>query len=106
MLITRLSPAKDFHNNGLVLPLLRGSAGVIGEKVVDVELTKILLKAKLCLWLSQMQYFRIFSFLRCGEGTWCEKRNARAVTKTNEFNKYIESASDNYLEINRKKCYN
>lgn len=45
--------AKDFHNNGLVLPLLRGSAGVI----VDVELTKILLKAKLRLWLSQMQYF-------------------------------------------------
>lgn len=41
MLITRLSPAKDFHNNGLVLPLLRGSAGVTGEKVV--ELTKILL---------------------------------------------------------------
>lgn len=37
MLITRLSLAKDFHNNGLVLPLLRGSAGVIGEKVVDVE---------------------------------------------------------------------
>lgn len=44
MLITRLSPAKDFHNNGLVLPLLRGSAGVIGENVVDVELTKILRK--------------------------------------------------------------
>lgn len=62
MLITRLSPAKDFHNNGLVLPLLRGSAGVIGENVVDVELTKILLKAELRLWRSQTQYFRIFSF--------------------------------------------
>lgn len=62
MLITRLSPAKDFHNNRLVLPL--GSAG---EKVVDVELTKILPKAESPLWLSQMQYFHIFSFLRCAE---------------------------------------
>lgn len=65
MLITRLSPAKDFHNNGLVLPL-RGSVGVIGEKVVDVELTKILPKAELRLvTLANAIFSHIF--LRCAE---------------------------------------
>lgn len=82
MLITPLSPAKDFHNNGLVLSPLRESAGVIGERQCrHVELTKIFFfctpkSGIMPAALIQAPIFPHISFLNYGESI-CERRDAK-----------------------------